>query len=135
MREAGYAKVDELKAFFRERYKPYIVEGKQVVCGCSGRQKQAQQNTPATSAASTDVGKHGPMVLVEYTSKAKAPAPVVGSVTRQNYGSRTPGDTFYVYVKDAAAMPTMFSAVQTIEPPKVERIAPPEPRLLQQEFA
>lgn len=135
LREAGYAKVDELKAFFRERYKPYIVEGKQVVCGCSGRQKQAQQNTPATSAASTDVGKHGPMVLVEYTSKAKAPAPVVGSVTRQNYGSRTPGDTFYVYVKDAAAMPTMFSAVQTIEPPKVERIAPPEPRLLQQEFA
>ena len=136
LREKGYAKVDELKAFFKERYKEYIVGGKQVVCGCSGRQKQAQMMTAAgQNPASTDVGKHGPMALVEYVSKMQAPHPVVGLASKQAYGSRMNGDTFYVYQKDIDANPQAFIAVQVVSAPTAKRIAPPEPRLLQQEFA
>jgi hypothetical protein len=131
LREQGYAQVDTLKGLFKERYKPYIVEGKQVVCGCSGRQRQEQMTKQVASGQSPDVGKHGPMVLVEYSSRSKAPAPVVGMATKQNYGSRASGETFYVYQKDVDAMPMTFSPVQMVEPPKVERIAPPEPRLLE----
>lgn len=127
LREKGYAKVDELKAFFKERYQEYIVGGKQVVC-CGTYPTKTNGIVKGTPEDPT--AKFGAMVLIEYISKMQAPHPVIGSASKQNYGSRMNGDTFYVYQKDIDANPQAFVAVQVISAPTAKRIAPPEPRLL-----
>lgn len=130
LREKGYNRINELKTFFRTKYHDYIVGGKNVVCSCGGAKKPVITNQQQALAANNGNDKNGPMLLVEYHSPMKATHPVVGLNTKQNYGSRSAGEVFYVYQKDIAANPTSFSEVQINEPPTAERILPPEPVLL-----
>ncbi len=130
LREKGYSRVDTLKTFFRQKYHDFIVGGKQVVCNCGGKRKEPLSNTQQAVAANNGNDKNGPMLRVEYHAEMKGAHPVIGVATRQNYGSRAAGEVFYVYAKDVAANPTLFSEVQINEPPAAARVTPPEPVLL-----
>jgi hypothetical protein len=50
------------------------------------------------------------MVRIEYNGPIGM-HPVVGSVTKQNYGRRAGGDVFYVYAADQMNEPTRFVPV------------------------
>jgi len=130
LREHGETIKPTLLALLRTRYSDYM-EGRKV-CGCTDTVKKKQQPL-ATGAAGNGNGKAGELVRIEYVGPI-GQHPVVGTTTRQNYGRRAHGDTFYVYAVDQKDTPQRFVKIAEIEEVITSTPTPPEPQLIK-EFA
>lgn len=123
-REHGETIKEQLKALLRERYRDYI-EGKKM-CGCTQPKKKP-------GAGSTVAGENGrgPMVRIEYIG-APGQHSVIGAATKQNYGRRRGGDTFYVYADDQKANAEHFIPITEVVQELQKTPVPPEPQLREQ---
>lgn len=119
LRELGETIKTALLTLLRTRYRDYIEETK--VCGCTDRVKPKPAQT-----ANVSTNGHDDMIRIEYQGPIGQHT-VIGMTTKQNYGRRRGGDTFYVFKKDQTAQADLFvpiqDVLQTLEPTPV----PPEP--------
>ncbi len=95
------------------------------MCGCTEPKRKtiSPQQVAAGNGNGTDA-----MVRIEYVGPA-GQHPVVGTATRQNYGRRAGGDTFYVYAKDQADTPERFVIIADLAQVIAPTPVPPEPPL------
>ncbi len=128
LREHGETIKPALLALLRGRYSDFM-EGRRV-CECNDPvKKKTQQQFAAGVAAGNGNGK-GEVVRIEFVGPI-GQAPVVGSITRQNYGRRANGDTFYVYTTDQKDTPERFVLIAEVEDVIASTPTPPEPQLME----
>lgn len=120
-REHGETIKEQLKALLRQRYGDYI-EGRKM-CGCTQPKKK-----PAVADGVPAENGHGPMIRIEYVG-APGQHSVIGSATKQNYGRRRGGDTFYVYVADQQENREHFLPITEVVQEMKATPVPPEPQL------
>lgn len=113
-RETSLANKDKLLADIRGRYSEYIEGGKEMGCSACGKRRAAA--TAAVASPSTIPGGvnngWGPLVLINYATPNIAKNLFRGYITRQPYGKRGGGDSFYVYLLDQQAQPNLLKLVQ-----------------------
>lgn len=119
LREHGETIKDKLRALLRERYKDYIEGGK--MCGCTEPPKKK-----IAMNANASANGHDDMVRVEYKG-APGQHSVIGLVTKQNYGRRAGGDTFYVFNADQREQPQRFLPITEVVREIIPTPVPPEP--------
>jgi len=125
LREHGETIKPTLLALLRGRYSDFM-EGRKV-CSCNDPVKKKTQQQFAASAAGNGKGE---LVRIEFVGPI-GQAPVVGSITRQNYGRRANGDTFYVYAVDQKETPDRFVKIAEVEDVIANTPMPPEPQLME----
>lgn len=130
-RELGESIKADLKAFLATRYDEYMRGAKMCACneppkGKAGKMASNGAVPPSSAKTAED------MVLAVYTSPRAgvASAPAVGAKTRQNYGLRAKGETFYVWKDDLDGV--LFSEATRLELPKAPTVTPPPPVVLKE---
>lgn len=126
LREHGETIKPELLAYLRAKYLDYM-EGRKV-CGCSEPVKPSRTQQVINGLSGVEVPSD--MVRIEYSGPI-GQHPVVGSVTRQNYGRRAGGDTFYVFKSDQQDTPQRFVLIADMERTVTPTDTPPEPQPLE----
>lgn len=121
VRELGEAHKDDVKAYIRQKFEPWI-EGRNV-CGCHNKPQGKPVSSSAASASDESVAE---MIRIEYQGP-KAGHNVSGLATRTFYGYRQAGDYFKVYAADMQAQPDIFIPAPEYSLPAPETVIPPEP--------
>jgi glycosyltransferase involved in cell wall biosynthesis len=112
----------------------YLVEyltdklGRETAMPCGGCSKR-KTTKPALTIQTPMLGTFGgtlmsssDMVLVQLNDGNQGQHPIVGSVTRTNYGYRATGDQFLITQRDYEAMADRFNLVETVKVEEIERI-------------
>lgn len=123
-REIGINNRDRLLSYMTDKRD----REKAVMCGCTQKSKNGASSTHNTFHQPLSSGRHmtqtmvaernnnvasGDMVLVTLNDKNTGDHPVVGFITKTNYGHRSAGEEFYMYEQDINAKPNKYVRVQT----------------------
>ena len=125
-REVGISNKDKLLSYMNDKREKESA----VMCGCTNKSRNGASSThnvfsaplassrrmnTATSTRTIERDSRmasGEMVLVTLNDKNTGDHPVVGFITKTNYGHRSTGEEFYMYEQDVNAKPNKFVRVQ-----------------------
>lgn len=110
LRERGEQMKDTLIQYLRQKYRPYIVEGK-AVCSCNNKPKNV--GGAITFTADQKASGADQLIRIEYRG-ALGLHNVIGPATGKNYGRHEQGDPFYIYAGDMMSEPTLFIPIYEV---------------------